>query len=218
MSVGDGIFLSAVLLSVVGLFAATKDRWNWKRIAKWGIGVPVVLVSLLAAGLWGYSTYENRSTPQTQFEGLSLSASPSDVRFLKGEPIPKHSTVDRWVYDAHSGSSQPEDAALIVQFREEKLRYVQYWANERQIVNPYLLGFTIGSNYDTVLQKLGQPSNVSTSGDGLNRLLSFEKYKTFFEFERGTVRTLGIYDPSGGPVKFPQEAGQAAPAASAASK
>jgi hypothetical protein len=217
MSIGDGIFLSAVLLSVVGLFAATKDRWNWKRIAKWGISVPVVLVALLAAGLWGYSSYENRSIPQTQFEGISLSSTPSDVRFLKGEPIPRHSTDDRWVYDAHSGSSEPEDAVLIVQFREGVMRHVTYWANERQIVNPHVLGFTIGSNYESVLQKLGRPSNVSTSANGLNRILSFEKYNTFFEFERGTVRTFGIYNSSGGPVKFSEEAGQEAPAASAAS-
>jgi hypothetical protein len=218
MSIGDGIFFSAILLSVVGLYAATKDRWNWKRIAKWGIGAPVALGAFLATGLWGYSTYENRSTKQTQFEGVSLSSSSSDVRFLKGEPIHKNSSEDLWVYDAHSGSSQSEDAVLLVQFRNERIRHITYWANERQIVNPYLLGFTIGSNYEAVLQKLGEPSNVSTSADGLNRVLSFEKYNCFFEFQRGRVRTFGIYDPAGGPVKFSQEADHTTSSASPASK
>ncbi len=206
MSIGDGIFLSAVLLSIVGLYAATKDRWNWKRIAKWGLGLPVAAIAILVLGIWIYSSYEGRPTAPEDFEGLKLTSTPGDVRFLKGEPIAKHSTEDRWVYDAHSGSAQPVDAVLIVQFRDSRVRHITYWANERQIVNPYLLGFSIGSDYDAIIKKLGQPSHVSTSSDGLNRLLSFEKYRTFFEFERGKVRTYGIFDPSKGPLKFSKEA------------
>lgn len=206
MSIGDGIFLSAILFSIVGLYAATKDRWNWKLIAKWGFTLPVSVLAIFALGIWIYSTYEERPTSQKSFEGLKLSSTPADVRFLKGEPMAKHSTEDRWVYDAHSGSSQPEDAVVLVQFRDGKVRYITYWANERQIVNPYLLGFSIGSEYDAVIKKLGQPNHISTSADGLNRLLSFDKYRTVFEFEQGKVRTYGIFDPSMGPMKFNKEA------------
>ena len=206
MSVGDGIFLSALLLSIVGVYAATKDRWNWKRIAKWGFALPVVGLAVLALGTWGYSVYEQRPTPQDEFDGLKLSSKPADVRFLSGEPIAKHSTDDRWVYDAHSGSGQPEDAVLLIQFRDGQVRHITYWANERQIVNPYLLSFTVGSDYDAIVKKLGPPSHVSTSADGLKRLLSFEKYRAFFEFERGRVRSYGIFDPSKGPLKFSKEA------------
>lgn len=212
MSIGDGIFLSAVLLSVVGLFAATKDRWNWRRVLRWVIGLPVALGALLAAGLWAYSKYEDRPVAQVEFEGLRLAATPADVRFLKGEPIQRHSTEDRWVFSAHSSSGEPEDAVLIVQFREGKLRHVTYWANERQIVRPYLLGFSLGSDYEAVLQKLGAPSNVSTSVDGLTRLLSFARYNVFFEFERGRVRSFGIFDSATGPVRFNKESDEAASA------
>lgn len=205
MSVGAGIFLSAVLLSVVGIYAATKDRWNWKRIAKWGLALPVVAIAAIALGIWGFSAYEERPTAQDKFEGLSLSSTPADVRFLKGEPISKHSTSDVWAYDAHSGSANPEDAVVVVRFRDGRVRYVLYWANENQIVSPYLLGFTMGADYDAVIKKLGQPSHISTAADGLNRLLSFEKYRAFFEFERGRVTTYGIFDPSKGPMVFSEE-------------
>ncbi len=201
-----------MLLSIVGLYAATKDRWNWTRILKWGVGLPLVGVALLAIGLWGYSIYEDRPTSQDSFEGLKLSSTPADVRFLKGEPIAKHSTDDRFVYDTHSGSAEAEDAVLIVQFREGRVRHIAYWAHERQIVNPYLLGFSIGSHYDEVIKQLGEPSHTSTSSDGLSRLLSFEKYQVFFEFERGKVRTYGIFDKSKGPMKFSKEAAQPASA------
>jgi len=213
VSIGDGIFLSAVLLSIVGLFAATKDRWNWKRIAKWGLALPLGGMALLLGGIWGYSVYEGRPVPMDEFEGIKLTSTLADVKFLKGDPIAKHSNDERWVYDVHTGSSQPEDAVLIVQFRDAKVRHVTYWANERQIVNPYLLGFTVGSEYDQVLKRIGPPSHTSTSQDGLNRLLSFDKYRAFFEFERGRVRTYGIYNPATGPVKFTKEAEAAASSA-----
>jgi len=213
MSIGDSIFLSAVLLSIVGLYAATKGRWNWKRITKWGLILPVAVLAILALGIWLYSAYDERPIAQESFEGLKLSSTPADVRFLKGEPIAKHSTGDQWVYDAYSGSAQPEDAVVIVGFRNGKVRYINYWANERQIVNSYLLGFTIGSDYDSVIKKLGQPSHISASADGLNRLLSFEKYNVAFEFEQGKVKSYGIFDPTTGPLEFSKEV--KAPAASA---
>ncbi|MFH2134518.1 MAG: hypothetical protein ABII81_04975 [Pseudomonadota bacterium] len=218
MSVGEGIFLSALLLSVVILFVATKDRWNWKRIVKWGLALPVSCVAILALGIWGLSTYENRPVAQEEFQGIKLNSTPADVRFLKGEPIAKHSTEVSWVYDAHSGSAQPEDAVVVVQFRDDKIRHITYWANERQIVTPYLLGFSVGSEYDAVISKLGAPSHVSTSENGLGRLLSFEKYKVFFDFEQGKVRTYGIYNPTTGPMKFSKEAEVPASAASGANK
>ena len=49
MNVGDSIFLSALILGAVGLYAATKDRWNWKKLVKYVVGVPTVLIVL--AGL-----------------------------------------------------------------------------------------------------------------------------------------------------------------------
>jgi hypothetical protein len=217
MTVGDGIFLSAVLLGLIGLFVATKDRWNWKRITKWGLGLPLVLVACVLTGLWGYSAYRDMPRAQAEFEGINLGSTQADVRFRKGEPVARHSTEDRLVYYVHSGPSEPGSAVLIVQFGASKIRHITYWANESQILTPYLLGFTRGSDYDTVLERLGPPSNVSISANGLSRLLSFEKYKVHFEFEQGKVRTFGIYEPSGGPMRFASEASTPDPAPKASS-
>ena len=65
MSVGDAIFFSAVLLSAVGLYAATKDRWNWKRLMKWAVGGPIVLGVIAGLGTWGYVSYQDRPTAPT---------------------------------------------------------------------------------------------------------------------------------------------------------
>ena len=206
MSVGDAIFYSALFLGIVGLFAATKDRWKWTRIAKWGVAIPVGAASTLALGLWLYSLYEGLPRAQDEFGGVKLVSAPTDVRFLKGEPVAKHSDAERWVYYAQSGTTEPSDAVYIVQFRDGTVRHITYWATERQSVHPYLHAFTIGADYADVTKKLGAPDNVSTSEDGLRRALSYSKLRTFFEFEKAKVRALGIFDATRGPVKFTKEA------------
>ena len=49
MEIGTGIFLAAVILGFVGLFAVTKERWNWKQI----VGSVSGVLALAAVGLGG---------------------------------------------------------------------------------------------------------------------------------------------------------------------
>ena len=46
MSVGDGIFGGLVFLGLVALYAVTRDRWRWKRIAKW-LGVAIIVLGVV---------------------------------------------------------------------------------------------------------------------------------------------------------------------------
>ncbi|MDF3822003.1 hypothetical protein P3G55_19010 [Leptospira sp. 96542] len=206
MSVGDGIFLSGLFLGVVGLYAATKSRWNWMRIAKWGLILPIASAAILLVAIWGYGIFQEMPAVQEQFEGIKLNATPADVRFLKGEPLSKQSSKDHWVYDVGSSSANPESTVVVVQFRDDRIRYIAYLTDGRSNWTPALLGFSFGDAYDSVLEKLGPPSHISTSTDGLNRILSFEKFKVFFGFELGKITTYGIYDPTTGPMKFANEA------------
>jgi len=219
MTVGEGIFWGAIVLALVGLYATTKDRWKWKRIAKWGVGAPVVLLALIGAGMWAYKTYEDRAQPQTSFGGVALASTQNDVRFAKGEPS-KVFESGLWVYYAGSGIAKLEAAGYAVRFKDGKVRYVAYMSTPDQIVTPDVLGFSIGAPYAQVVDKLGPPDHVSTSADGLQRLASFSKLNTFYTFERAEVRELGIYDPATGPMEFGKAASapESAPPQSAASK
>jgi hypothetical protein len=200
MTLGDGIFASALVLSIVGLYIATRDRWRWRRIAKWAVGVPVVLVTLLGAGGWAFKAFEARPRTQSSFGSISLRMSEGDVRFAMGEPA--QSRDGRWVYYAGSGSAKAESAGYVVRFKDGKVRYVAYTSTPEQIVTPYLLGFTIGSPYDHVVEELGAPDHVSTSTDGLRRMVSYKRFNTFFAFQRAQVTDLGVYDPATGPMEF----------------
>lgn len=210
MTVGEGIFWGAIVLALVGLYATTKDRWKWKRIAKWGVGIPAALLVLGGLGTWAVNTYGERAQPKHVFGGVTLASSEGDVRFAKGEPS-KVVEPGLWVYYAGSGSAKTESAGYVVRFKDGKVRYVSYLASSDQIVTPDLQGFTMGAAYARVLDKLGPPDHVATSDDGLQRIVSYDKLNTFYTFEKAEVRELGIYDPSTGPLLFKKAA--SAPAA-----
>jgi hypothetical protein len=196
MTVGDSIFLSAVLLSVVGLYAATKDRWNWKQLAKWIIGLPVVLLVLGGLGMWGYVEHRDRPVAQTSFEGFTLGTT-AEIRLNKGAPSQVlGDTV--WVYYV----SDAKKAAYAVRFNSDRVRYVMYSAVREPDFHPFLHGFTINSTYEEVVKKLGTPGHSAISQDGLQRMVSYPQYNTFYSLEQAKVVDFGIYDRSTGPMEY----------------
>lgn len=77
----------------LGLFAATIDRWNWKRIGKWVLIAPVVLVAVLGAGLYTYKLYDEHLKVEDTFDGLTLASTRANVRFLKSALTKGHSGI-----------------------------------------------------------------------------------------------------------------------------
>lgn len=215
MTVGDSIFLSALILGTVGLYAATKDRWNWKRIAKWVVGVPVVLIVLASLGLWGYSEYNDRPTAQTTLGGVALGSTVADVKLAKGNPN-KVLEDGRWIYYG-SKTDGVETAGYVVRFKNGNVRYVLYASTPSHIGSDWLQGFTRGTSYDVVITKLGPPGHESISDDGLERMISYPKYNTFYSFAQAQVVDFGVYDPATGPMEYtkkqsPEDAMAADPA------
>lgn len=94
MTVGDGLFAASIVLALVALFIATKDRWMWKVIALWLVALLIAFGLLGGLAVWGWKTYEDRPTVQTTYEGVALGISIQDVRFLKGSPKDEDPTKD----------------------------------------------------------------------------------------------------------------------------
>jgi hypothetical protein len=55
------------------------------------------------------------------------------------------------------------------------------------------------SNLKWVLEKFGEPSNISTNQAGTERIYSFDEYQVFSHLSKDKVRALGIYNPMFGP-------------------
>lgn len=215
MTIGVGIFLSAVLLSIVILFVATRDRWNWRRLAKWVIGAPMLLIALLFAGLWGYSKYEDIPRAQTEYWDIKLDATQADVKFLKGEPS-EVIEGDRWVYYEKDTISGKNISGYVIRWNDGAVRYVMYATSEAQYIHPSLQGFQIGADYHSVISGLREPAHTSTSADGLRRMISYPQYRTFYTFEKGKLKDYGIYNTSMGPMEFEAPAASAPTSAASA--
>ena len=196
MELGTGVFLSAVLLGTVALFIATKDRWNWKKILLWPVGI--ILALSVIGGIVGYvyTQYEEQPRKLTSLWDIPLGASIADVKFMKGLPGHQYDG-DTWIYRARSYA---DDSNYIVRFRDGRVRIVAYQGPKYN--GPHINGFDQYSTPETVEKKLGPPSNVSYSEDGLKRLYSFERYNIMVEFARNEVIFYGVYDSGTGPIEY----------------
>ena len=197
--------MSAIILSLVILYAVTKDRWNWKRIALWGTLGPLAAAILASLIVYAAVTWDNRPRPVSSFYGIAVKAPEKDVRFLKGDPTRKSDDGVSWIYDIKDSVSGSDIASYIVRFKNGKVRYVLYAPSTGyDSSKEYLVGFSVGSGVVLVDQKLGKPSHVSQSSDGASLLQSYADYNVFFGFSKGNVDVYGIYDPETGPVIFGQ--------------
>jgi hypothetical protein len=199
MSVGTGIFFSALFLGIVALYIATKDRWSWKKLLLWPSVALLTLGAATGGGFYVYHTWQDRPKVQQEFWGVRLRASMADLKFAKGAPT-KQLDADTWIYDAG-----PTDRGFyVVRFKNGKVRFVMY--DGRSFYAPTVQGINGYSSAEQITEKFGAPSYVSRSKDKLKRTLSYDAFNVAFSVERNEIRALGIYDASEGPLKFSDEA------------
>ena len=195
MTLGTGIFLSTLVISLVILYRMTKEQWNWKKLITRTFFALVIIGALVAGGICVFNIYQNRAVVQTEFSGIKLSHTQSDLKFIKGAP--DEGKENLWA--AYCGTLDKE-IELIVTFRENNIKAIIYvgdcsYCNE-------ISGLGIGDSYEKVIDKFGSPTSVSISKDQLERILSFEKYNVFFQFRENLVNAFGIYNKEYGDLKF----------------
>lgn len=72
MSLGPGIFLSALVIYLTALFISTKDRWDWDKIILWPLAVTISFALLTGVGFGEYNYYQDHPKVQNSFGGLIL--------------------------------------------------------------------------------------------------------------------------------------------------
>jgi len=198
MELGTGILLSAVFLGTVALFIATKDRWNWKKIFLWPLGVIVGLGVVGGSIAYLYQQYEDRPRKLTELWGVSLNDSAGDVKFKKGEPTQRLEN-GLWLYRPY----ETIEGDYVVYFKNDRVRSVMYFGPMHN--GPSLHGVGRYDSLQELDEKLGPPSYVSRAKDELRRAYSYEKFNIVVQFSEGKMSALGIYDPNTGAFKFKEE-------------
>jgi hypothetical protein len=87
MQMGTALFLGLALVAIVILYHSTKDRWNWKKIAKKILIIPIVAVGL-GLIVWIYFFVEEKikdfPTKQIELGGIKIGDLKEDILFKKG--------------------------------------------------------------------------------------------------------------------------------------
>ncbi len=202
MTLGEGIFLSTLVLSLTALFIATKDRWNWKKILKnillWPTVILLGIAALAGGGTYVISLIPTKPKVEENFWGITLNTSKADLKFMKGEPTTK--TKDGgWTYTKKKYEN--DWSAYRISFRDDKIRYILF-AGSSWLDSPDLQEIQLNDSSQEVQSKFGEPTHTVISEDQLRRIYCYENYHVFFILEHDQVQAYGIFNPAFGPLQF----------------
>ena len=192
MELGTGIFLSTLLVCLFLFYRLTKDKWNWKKIVVRVILGLVLAVAITAGGVYAYKEYEFRPRIYTEFDGIKISHTRSDIRFIKGAPAAEDE--DSMAYKDSSGLTH------FITFKDEKVRTIMYIGES--YYGHRLSEIGMGNSYKNVVDKFGAPSLITNTQDDLERWLSYSNYNVFFVLKKNQVVRLGIFNSQYGDVGF----------------
>jgi hypothetical protein len=204
MALGTGIFLSSIVVSLVLLFLATKDRWNWKKgIKRIAIGL-IIVICLCAATYFAWDPVQaflDRPKPFQEMAGIKLGASQADVKFLKGTPEITCTDSDqkgwsRWVW-AVNPHAEKIPTRLVVSFQEPYgVWTVQLIPGDIILLAaPALDHVSVFQTFESIDSRFGPASTITPSDDGLTRAYSYRRYNLRVIVGGGHVREYGIYHP-----------------------
>lgn len=213
MSIGTAIFLTGLFACLVGLYAATKDRWSWRVIFRRTaiiVGVLVGLVILGGLGMWGWDQIEWPIDRQTVYSRIKIGATPDEVNYIKGQPDIVYGPLEEGgfpgkpiieVAKLQKGKSFRDYSDWT--WREDKSRIdVAFDPNRTNVIAvgcyssdklgrcPDIAGIADGAREDQVIKRFGQPDSEQISG--VTKMLSYEKIGVSFFLEREVVYMLGI--------------------------
>lgn len=184
ISIGAGIFYGLLVLSFVILIIKTKDRWKWGRIFTGIIGLPIITVGVIL----GFEHYRHMPKSTLEFAGLTLNMPVDEVAYLKGEPEVIETTppFDRVLAYPLDGD---EASRLFLTCSDGVISGIIV-AGYSNFLYP-LYGVLLGSEHETVINKLGQPSQTEAHTN-VYRSLYYEQYNIIVGTSKGKVIYLGI--------------------------
>lgn len=203
MSIGLGMFLSVLLMSIVYLYKGSLENIRWKRVFLISSVLFIILPAVIFLCGFLYNKYSVSITqptktytqPQkniiskiTKYSGITLGSSLKDVRFLKGDPTNKKTTGElttSWQY-------KDLNKLLIIEFMEDNIVRAVSCMGSNEFVCPKIAHIGIGSSYDDIIRTFGTPPNGHTDFDDGTRVIYYDKYNSTFFLKKGKVNQLGI--------------------------
>ncbi len=183
------LFLT-VLIGFAALYLATRNRWDWTKLMRRLVLALVLLLGGFAGGVYWNSLPP--TSPVSEFWDVSLGASKSDVRFLKGEPL-EVVEPGTWVYKA----GREGRYHVVFEDTDQVVRVVAMSASGLGS-GAFLFGVREGFDAGRLVDRVGDPSRVIHLSNDLRRAYLYPHLNAVFILERGRVVSYGIYDVDAG--------------------
>ena len=220
MSLGLGIFLSSAVFALLILYWITRDRWQWRLMAR-RVGKTLaafgVLAAIVGAAFYGYGEYQAMPRRQDAYAGIKLGATMAEVLYLRGFPsavlveaeksdqlpegfytnvaladIPKGKKVEDYeMWDYTSGTA---DGRLSLAFNDatRKVRLIACYSVSDRYACPPILGISPQDNEEKILGKLGAPTTQALSG--VVKTLEYGQYRARFFLEKTKVYWMQVLE------------------------
>lgn len=190
MEIGAGIFLSSACIGLVALFGITKDRWNWKKIIKYGFYALLISFGLFISVILAIDKYNNKSIFASEFVipnellGISLGQSQSDVIFKLGKP--------NWIDPDREDYLIYTSPSVDIKITDGVVSHIVYTGKSYDA--PELAGFSMYDSLDALKKKFGEPSSTYSSKDETQRIYNFREKNIGVRMAKGQIISFWVFD------------------------
>jgi hypothetical protein len=192
MTLGEGIFASTVLVITSLAIAQLVKTKGWK-IALFSIAVLSLTITALVIGSNLADNLSNRPSELSQFEGVSLGMSETELLIAKGEPLriqPRDEESDIYIY-GESASAEGESLGVFFRQRDNSKT-----VSDICVFDPFpqTNGIWFGMPEAQVRTTLGKPNAESIQSSRLAKIMTFDQLNTAIHITAGHVSGFCVTD------------------------
>jgi len=182
-------FAILIVAALLALFYFTRKKWDWNSyIGSLTIAFSALLI--IPIGMFTWVSYENRIQTLNTFANIQLGATSADVKLLKGEPNFQLERPEQKKHWRYQDKLYPGNLLDII-IHNGKVIEISFTGTCEYCEKAN--GFGIGSPYDDILKRMGEPAEKIVSSDELEQRINYPQYNTFYIVREGKVIRQGIY-------------------------
>ncbi len=185
------LFFILAIAALLALYFATRKTWNWNRYASALATIfSIFLLVPLAIIIW--LNYENRIQVANQIADITLGNTAEEIKLLKGEPafqIERSANRQFWHYQDKVNTGNFIDLVM----QDQSVIEISFTGPCEYCYR--INGLGIGTPYQEIIHRLGEPDSREVSADQLEQRLNYPKLQSFFVIREAKVIRHGVYLP-----------------------
>lgn len=185
------LFFILAVAALLALYFFTRKTWNWGRYAS-SLAIIFSIFLLVPIAIVSWLTYENRIQAVNELADIKLGTKAEEIKLVKGEPsfqINRPGQTQLWHYQDKTYTGNFIDLVL----KDRSVIEVSFTGSCEYCYR--INGLGIGSPYQNVIDRLGEPENRQVSADQLEQRMNYPELNSFFVIKEARVIRHGVYLP-----------------------